>query len=181
MGKYDKCLMELETAPVNPSLGNVENILPVYSRDIDPLADFRFEVVHLWKEGMGCGFGTKMMNPETGEIQGQWPHTHVADEMYFFIGTNPEDPMDLGGELELWIGAGDDAEKLTITRTSAVRIPAGTPHLPFVVRRVERNFIMCAMPLAPMMHDWEVIPAQPNGVEMPDWYDEADVVWPKKD
>lgn len=173
-------VMELTEPPVLPDLGNCKNHLPCYSRDIDPHADFRFEVIHLWKEGMGCGFGTPMINPETNEIQGQWPHTHVVDEMYFLIGLDPQNPLDLGGEFELWVGAGDEAEKLTITRTSAIRVPAGTPHLPFIVRKLERPFLMIAMPMAPMLHDWEQIPQRPKGVDVPDWVDEAQVVWPKE-
>lgn len=177
MGKYQ--VVELQEPPVLPDLGNCKNHLPVYSRDIDPMADFRLEIIPIWKEGMGCGFGSPMLNPETGEIQGQWPHVHVCDEIYFWIGTDPHDPMDLGGEFELWVGAGDEAEKFLITRASYIRIPAGTPHLPFVARKVDRPFIMIAMPLAPMLHDWEVIPKQPKGVELPDWVDESTIVWPE--
>lgn len=176
--KYE--FMELHDPEVLPDLGVCKNHLLTYSRDNDPYADFRFEIIHLWKEGMGCGFGTPMINPETGEIQGQWPHTHVVDEIYYLIGLDPQNPTDLGGEFELWVGAGEDAEKLIITHTSAVRIPAGTPHLPFIVRKLERPFLMIAMPLAPMLHDWSYVTEHPRGIELPDWVDEAEVVWPDK-
>src|SRR4030042_3990446 len=32
------------------------------------------------------------------------PHKHNYDEVLAIFGTNPEDPHDLGGELELWLG-----------------------------------------------------------------------------
>jgi hypothetical protein len=46
--------------------------------------------------------------PNPGVYEG---HVHPHDEIIGFIGTNPGDPTDLGGEAELWI----DDEKYTIT------------------------------------------------------------------
>ena len=73
---------------------------------------------------------------------GTWPtleesHTHSFDEYLVFLGTNPEDQFDLGGEIELWLGD----EKHMITRSCAVFAPAGMPHCPLVVRRVDRPMI----------------------------------------
>ena len=31
------------------------------------------------------------------------PHTHDSDEIIGFFGNNPEDPYDLGGEIEIWL------------------------------------------------------------------------------
>jgi hypothetical protein len=64
-------------------------------------------------------------------------HSHPFDEYLVFLGTNPEDQFDLGGEVELWLGD----EKHMITRTCAVFAPAGMPHCPLVVHRVDRPFI----------------------------------------
>jgi hypothetical protein len=61
-------------------------------------------------------------------------HTHDFDEYLGFIGTNPDDPFDLGGEMELWM----DGEKYTLTETSMVFIPAGVSHCPVYCRRVDR-------------------------------------------
>ena len=65
------------------------------------------------------------------------PHTHPFDEYLIFLGANPEDQFDLGGEVELWMGD----EKHVITRSCAVFAPAGVPHCPLVVHRVDRPFI----------------------------------------
>lgn len=65
------------------------------------------------------------------------PHSHDFDEYLLFIGTNPEDQFDLGGEVELWLGG----EKHLINRTCAVFAPAGIPHCPLIVHRVDRPFI----------------------------------------
>jgi hypothetical protein len=65
------------------------------------------------------------------------PHTHSFDEYLLFHGTNPEDISDLGGEVELWLGG----EKHMITRTCAVFAPAGVPHNPMFIHRVDRPFL----------------------------------------
>lgn len=64
-------------------------------------------------------------------------HTHPFDEYLLFVGTNPEDQFDLGGEVELWLGG----EKHMITKTCAVFAPAEMPHCPLIVHRVDRPFI----------------------------------------
>lgn len=64
-------------------------------------------------------------------------HSHDFDEYLIFLGTDPTDQFHLGGEVELWMGD----EKHAITRTCAVFVPAGTPHCPLVVHRVERPFM----------------------------------------
>lgn len=62
------------------------------------------------------------------------PHTHDADEIIGFFGNNPEDPLDLGGEIELWMAD----EKHIITKSSMIFVPAGLPHCPLILRRVDR-------------------------------------------
>lgn len=64
-------------------------------------------------------------------------HIHPFDEYLLFIGTNPEDQFDLGGEVEMWVGD----EKRMLTRTTAVFVPAGVPHCPLIVHSVDRPFI----------------------------------------
>ncbi|MCX7912766.1 MAG: hypothetical protein N2506_07410 [Dehalococcoidales bacterium] len=72
--------------------------------------------------------------PVTTRKTGTEAHTHDYDEIIAFIGTNPEDPYDLGAEVELWL----DDEKHIITRTSLVFIPAGLKHAPLYFLKVER-------------------------------------------
>ena len=57
-----------------------------------------------------------------------------VDEVVAFFGTNPEDPWDLCGEVELWLGD----EKHIITKSSLVFIPKGLKHCPLIARRVDR-------------------------------------------
>jgi len=61
-------------------------------------------------------------------------HTHPFDEVITFFGTNPEDPQDLCGEVELWLGD----EKHVLTKSCLVFVPKGMKHCPLVIRRVDR-------------------------------------------
>jgi hypothetical protein len=65
---------------------------------------------------------------------GTEPHTHDYDEVIAFIGTDHDDPYDLGAEVELWL----DDEKHIIDKTSLVFIPAGLKHGPLTFLRVDR-------------------------------------------
>ena len=60
-------------------------------------------------------------------------HTHDFDEYLGFVGTNPDDPFDLGGEVELWLGD----EKHRLTESCVVFVPAGIAHCPVYFRRVD--------------------------------------------
>ena len=65
-------------------------------------------------------------------------HNHDFDEYLIFLGTNPEDPSDLGGEVEIWMG---DEEKHTITRNCAIFVPKGLYHTPLIFKRVDRPIL----------------------------------------
>jgi hypothetical protein len=62
------------------------------------------------------------------------PHRHDCDEIIGFIGNNPEDPSDLGGEVEFWM----EDEMHIITKSCLIFVPKGMKHCPLVVRRADR-------------------------------------------
>ena len=63
------------------------------------------------------------------------PHVHDNDdEIIGFFGSNPDNPGDLGGEVEIWLGD----ERHIITRTAMIFVPAGLKHCPLVLLRVDR-------------------------------------------
>jgi hypothetical protein len=68
------------------------------------------------------------------------PHIHKAAELIIHIGTNPDDPMDLGAEVEFCMGP--EMEKHIITRSTVVFIPGGFIHAPWTIKRVDRPFIL---------------------------------------
>jgi hypothetical protein len=73
------------------------------------------------------------------------PHVHEFDELYAFVGSNPENTSDLCGEIEIWLGD----EKYVLTETCLVFIPKGLQHGPVTYKRVDRpifNFVTGVMP-----------------------------------
>ena len=70
-------------------------------------------------------------------------HAHDYDEMIINIGTNPNDPEDLGGEVVGFLGT----EKHTLNRTSAVYIPRNVEHGVAGFNRLDRPYIQMAIKL----------------------------------
>jgi hypothetical protein len=62
------------------------------------------------------------------------PHVHDTDEIIGFFGSDPDDPYDLGGEVEIWL----EDDKHVIDRTAMIFVPAGMKHCPLVLTRVDR-------------------------------------------
>ena len=61
-------------------------------------------------------------------------HTHPWDEVLAYFGTDPNDPQDLGGEIEFWLGD----EQFNLTKSFLVYIPAGIKHCPLKHIRIDR-------------------------------------------
>ncbi len=62
------------------------------------------------------------------------PHTHDFSEVLCFVGTNEDDPYDLGGEVTVWL----DDDRHVINKTSLIYLPPGTRHCPMIFNRVDR-------------------------------------------
>jgi len=61
-------------------------------------------------------------------------HTHDTHEVVCFYGTNPDDYRDLCGEIEMYL----EDQKITITKSGLVYIPAGMSHSPLTIIRADR-------------------------------------------
>jgi hypothetical protein len=61
-------------------------------------------------------------------------HKHDVDEIIGFFGSDPDNPYDLGGEIEFWL----EDEKHIINKTAMIFVPAGMKHCPLIIRRVDR-------------------------------------------
>ena len=68
-------------------------------------------------------------------------HAHDFDEIVLHIGSDPENPEYLGGELEVEV----ENEILKFNRTSALYLPKGTKHGPFTWKKVEKPHIQIAI------------------------------------
>ena len=65
-------------------------------------------------------------------------HTHDFDQQLFFFGTDLDNILDLGAEIELSLG--DEGDRYRFVVPTTVALPKGTPHFPVKVRNVKRDF-----------------------------------------
>lgn len=61
-------------------------------------------------------------------------HTHDFDEVIAFFGSDPQNPHDLGGEIEFWL----EDEKYILKNSCLIFAPKGLKHCPLRVLRVDR-------------------------------------------
>ncbi len=78
--------------------------------------------------------------PANGSMTGHesWER-HDVPEYLVHLGNDPDDPMDLGADAEIYLGKGRWREKYAFNRTTAVYLPAGLPHCPWHVTNIKRN------------------------------------------
>jgi hypothetical protein len=81
------------------------------------------------------------------------PHKHDYEEIFLFLGTNPQDTAKLGAEVEFWLGEGDTLEKVVFTTSSAVYVAPGVAHFPQIWKNVKRPVMtMVIMPTTGERH-----------------------------
>ncbi|MDM7995048.1 MAG: hypothetical protein QUT30_05095 [Acidobacteriota bacterium] len=69
-------------------------------------------------------------------------HSHPDhDEILGFVSSNTDDPTDLGAEIDLVI----DGEKMTITKSCFIHVPAGVRHGGLCFRKIDRPVFQIAM------------------------------------
>jgi hypothetical protein len=61
-------------------------------------------------------------------------HKHDFDETIAWVGTDPKDPNNLNGEIEIWI----DGKQNFIDRSFIAFVPAGVEHGPINIRRIDK-------------------------------------------
>lgn len=103
--------------------GHTTPTLTYVSNDLKPDSDFYLEYGWIWE--------MPEPNPHIHE------HMHDFDEWVLHIGSDHEDPEDLGAEIEFTVGD----TVFVITKTSALFLPAGLKHGPVVWKRVDRPHI----------------------------------------
>lgn len=72
-------------------------------------------------------------------------HVHDFDEMVGFIGSDPEDPYDLGAEIEIGIGG----ELHRLTKSSVIFMPGGVRHLPLSIIELHRPVLHFSVSVNP--------------------------------
>ena len=77
--------------------------------------------------------------PYTDESE---PHRHEFDQYLVFLGGDPHDMLNLGGEIELTLSEdGKHSEKHVFTTYTTVFIKAGLFHCPLVFKKVTKPII----------------------------------------
>jgi len=80
---------------------------------------------------MNCSWYRKLAPPNTAESKS---HTHDADEIIGFFGSDYEEPYDLHAEVEFWL----EDEMHLITSSAMIFVPRGMHHCPLILRRVDQ-------------------------------------------
>ena len=75
------------------------------------------------------------------EKEGTPSHVHDFDEVIGFFGSDPQNPHDLGGEVEFWM----EDEKYILTKSCLIFAPKGLRHCPLRVIRVDRPIFFLAV------------------------------------
>jgi hypothetical protein len=93
------------------------------------------QVLMLNGENVEGAFHVNCMWVPVGHNPGVYEaHKHPHDEVIGFIGTNPDDPSDLGAVAELWI----EDEQYFINKSFMAYFPKGLVHCPLYVPDVKR-------------------------------------------
>ena len=157
---------ELYTEYVNELKFSTDRIFPwqrgkiavptlMFDKTIYPEATVWVEIFHVYAAGTGIGiplmepppmFDIKMEGIRRDMTKGGG-HAHDFDELFLFFGTDPHDTLNLGGEVEFWLGEGDEAEKFVTTKATAAWIPGGVVHNPTYFRRVDRPLMWVVIAL----------------------------------
>jgi hypothetical protein len=105
--------------------------MTLMSNDLVPGSNTYIEIGWIWK--------VPSPNPHILEHS----HREGCNEIVMHIGSNPDNPEDLGAEIEFVVGG----QPLTINTTSALFIPAGVKHGPLTWKRLTRPHLQMAMVL----------------------------------
>ncbi|MEM2104690.1 MAG: hypothetical protein QW717_07380 [Candidatus Bathyarchaeia archaeon] len=150
---------------IMPSLKHFIEVYLITGSGTNYIQGRTFEIPPETAEKIACFFHSGLPIEPKGEINPPLyregnrivfqhkPMYHTVDELFLFIGINPSDIFDLGGDVELWLGLGKKAEKYIISKPSLVYIPAGLVHGPLVFRNVRRPFVQVIINESPTLDE----------------------------
>ena len=101
----------------------------------------QYPFVHIekeqWKDmDVNCNFACSCVH--SPYVMPDLPHSHPFGEFLYFIGSDPDNPEDLGAVVE--IGIGEEWQKLTFDKTAVLYFRTGLQHAPVYVKKVDRPF-----------------------------------------
>ncbi|GAB3804663.1 hypothetical protein GCM10028798_25330 [Humibacter antri] len=143
MAKYD----ELFITDMNVVADDMVNEGEAAGRGLPPNLSVPYGIMRALDVPESTVFGAySWVFPSTEEVF--WVHEHVHDdfdEILVWMGNDPTNPGDLGGELYMTI----EGERHVVSTTGAVYIPKGTYHCPLGFESVDRPFTFIAITLSP--------------------------------
>lgn len=134
--------LRLGTESINPSFrGKISDFALIHDQKTTPESPIRTETFYAYAAGAGAFAPSDLLPIVDGrpaeELRGVGSHSHNDfDEVYYFFGTDPTDNTRLGGQVEMWLGHGKDAEKFVMKDPTAVYVPKGLAHNPWIVTKV---------------------------------------------
>jgi quercetin dioxygenase-like cupin family protein len=106
-------------------------------------------------------FRPNLSREQLAKRPGLGMHSHPFDEVLAYLGTDPKDPHELGGEIEFWL----EDKKFTLTKSFLVYIPAGMKHCPLKHISIEKPMLHFTMGPG-QMYTWDAKqPAPPPSLE----------------
>ena len=130
LGECEKYVVSTPAREISPPIkitGRTNPTLTYMSNNLVPGCNTYLEYMWVWE----------MPNPAAIEMS----HAHNYDEIVLNIGSNPENPADLGAEIEAYLGG---EEQVTDT-TSAVYIPKNVKHGPVKWTKFSRPHIQMSI------------------------------------
>lgn len=158
--------LRLGTALINPSFrGKISDFPLIHDQKTTPETPIRIATYYAYAGGAGM-FAPSKLPPivngrEALELAGVGSHVHPDfDEIIYFFGSDPSDNTRLGGQGEIWLGQGEDAEKFVFRDPTAVYVPKGLAHNPWIITKVndpDRPIIITTVSLT---NQYSTAPAQ---------------------
>jgi hypothetical protein len=142
ISKYAKYVNELRlyTELIRPSYrGKIADFSLIFDQKVFPEAKIWVETFHIYAPGSGVMVpGELSMLIEGREVPGNGgQHAHSDfDELFLFFGSNPHDVLSLGGEVEFWLGEGEDAQKFFANTPTTEWVPRNVAHNPHYFTKV---------------------------------------------
>jgi len=144
LGECEKYVVSKPAREISPTTaikGRTNPSLTYMSNSLVPGCNVYLEYVWIWEM------------PSPNSIEGSYAHDY--DKIVLNIGTDPENPADLGAEIEAYLGG----EKQVTDQTSAVFIPKGVKHGPVKWARFSRPHLQMSI----ILGTGDAIKATPGG------------------
>ena len=96
---------------------------------------------HIWGKEWDSGYRMDWFCITEPFLMINEPHTHDFDQFLAFQGSDPTNVNDFDAEVWLYLGGGQEQEKLVITKACFVYIPHGMIHTPLEFKRIGKPIV----------------------------------------